>query len=342
MLPESIPDDVYRLFIDSVEDYAMFLIDLDGRVASWNAGAERVKLWRAEEIIGEHYGVLSTREDRDAGRPEERLRIAARDGTYSEEGWRTRKGGIRYWAHITLTALRDDDDALVGFAKITRDLSARQRAEAERARLHSELRVHEQRMRLLVDGINDYAIVSLDGDGRVQSWNAGARALTGWSAQEVIGRHMAALEPDGATTAADGVQEGWWARRDGSRARVSWSVSDVQAPDGQMVGQLVVVRDLTEDGLIREELVRLASQDPLTGLANRRRFDEELERVRRQARRRGEPFAVLMIDLDDFRRSTTCTATASVTSCSSPLRRSCGGDCARSICSHAWAATSSG
>jgi predicted signal transduction protein with EAL and GGDEF domain len=83
---------------------------------------------------------------------------------------------------------------------------------------------------------------------------------------------------------------------------VSWSVSDVQAPDGQMVGQLVVVRDLTEDRLSREELVRLASQDPLTGLANRRRFDEELERVRRQARRRGEPFAVLMIDLDDFKK----------------------------------------
>ena len=195
MLPGSIPDDIYRLFIETVEDYALFLIDRDGCVASWNPGAERIKGWREEEIVGRHYRILSTAEQRDAGQPEHELRLAARDGVFSEEGWRTRKGDVKYWAHVTLTALRDDAGQLIGFAKVTRDLSARKRAEAERAQLDAQLRVHEQRMRLLVDGMRDYAIVSLHADGLVDSWNAGAEKLFGWTADEVRGRRLLRVRP---------------------------------------------------------------------------------------------------------------------------------------------------
>src|SRR3954447_11248807 len=309
MLPGSIPDEIYRLFIETVEDYALFLIDRDGCVASWNAGAERIKGWRQEEIVGRHYRILSTLEQREAGQPERELDLAARDGVFSEEGWRTRKGDVKYWAHVTLTALRDDAGELIGFAKITRDLSARKRTEDERARLDAQLRVHEQRMRLLVDGMRDYAIVSLDADGRVGSWNAGAEKLFGWTADEVRGRRLAPLQLDAgasgeaadATEDGHGGQEGWWPRKDGSRARVSRSVSALHHPDGRLAGHLVVMRDLTDERRVRDQLLRLASTDPLTGLANRRCFDEELKRAHRVARRSRDPFAVLIVDLDDFK-----------------------------------------
>src|SRR4051812_40591519 len=309
MLPGSIPDEIYRLFIETVEDYALFLIDRDGCVASWNPGAERIKGWREEEIVGRHYRILSTAEQRAAGRPEQELRLAARDGVFSEEGWRTRKGDVKYWARVTLTALRDDAGELIGFAKVTRDLSARKRAEDERARLDAQLRVHEQRMRLLVDGMRDYAIISVDPDGLVGSWNAGAEKLFGWTADEVRGRPLEPLELGAgasgeaadATEDGHGGQEGWWPRKDGSLARVSRSMSELRHPDGRSAGFLVVMRDLTDERRIRDQLLRLASTDPLTGLANRRRFDEELERALRVARRSGDPFGVLALDLDDFK-----------------------------------------
>lgn len=121
--------DRYRLLVECVEDYAIFVLDPDGTIASWNAGAQRLKGWTAREIIGRHYSVFFPPEDVSAGKPERELAAARAEGVARDEGWRVRKDGSRFWAEVVLTAMRDDAGALVGFAKVTRDLSERKKVE---------------------------------------------------------------------------------------------------------------------------------------------------------------------------------------------------------------------
>jgi PAS domain S-box-containing protein len=125
---------LFRLLVERVVDYAIFLLTPDGHVASWNAGAQRLKGYRADEIIGQSFERFYTPEDYAAGRPGRLLATARRDGRVEDEGWRVRKDGSRFWANVVITALADDEGRLVGFAKVTRDLTERRRAEEERAR----------------------------------------------------------------------------------------------------------------------------------------------------------------------------------------------------------------
>ena len=121
--------DLYRLLVESLRDYAVFALDETGHVMTWNAGAERFKGYMAEEIIGRHFSVFYPQSEIDAGRPEMELREAARVGRYEEEGWRLRKDGSRFWAHVVITPLRDENGGLIGFGKVTRDLTERRVAE---------------------------------------------------------------------------------------------------------------------------------------------------------------------------------------------------------------------
>ncbi|MDP3175923.1 MAG: PAS domain S-box protein [Phenylobacterium sp.] len=164
------PDDRHRLLIDSITDYAIYMLDVDGRVTSWNPGAQRFKGYAASEIIGEHFSVFYTEEEREAGVPSEALRTAANEGRFEREGWRVRKDGSHFWAHVVIDPIRDPSGALVGYAKVTRDLTERKAAE-------QTLRRSEQQFRLLVQSVTDYAIYMLDADGHVSSWNAGAERL---------------------------------------------------------------------------------------------------------------------------------------------------------------------
>jgi PAS domain S-box-containing protein len=129
-----------RLMIESVVDYAIFMLDAEGRVATWNAGAQRIKGYTADEIVGQHFSRFYPREDVEAGKPTGALQVAAREGRYVEEGWRVRRNGKAFWAGVVLSAVRDDRGELVGFTKVTRDLTERKRAEAEmvRARVEAE------------------------------------------------------------------------------------------------------------------------------------------------------------------------------------------------------------
>ncbi len=127
-------EELFRLLVESVRDYAIFLLDPEGRITSWNAGGERLKGYRREEIVGRHFSVFYPPGDIAAGKPEEKLRIAAAEGRVEDEGWRVRKDGSQFWANVVLTALRDDTGTLIGFAKVTRDLTSRR--QAEDARLH--------------------------------------------------------------------------------------------------------------------------------------------------------------------------------------------------------------
>jgi PAS domain S-box-containing protein len=122
-------EESFRLMVDSVVDYALFMLDPQGRVATWNRGAERIKLYRAEEVIGKHFSIFYPPESIANGLPERELSLAAANGRHEDEGWRIRKGSSRPWANVVITALRDKQGQLVGFGKVTRDLSERRRAE---------------------------------------------------------------------------------------------------------------------------------------------------------------------------------------------------------------------
>jgi PAS domain S-box-containing protein len=172
-----------RLFISSVTDYAIYMLAPDGTVASWNAGAQRFKGYRPEEIIGRHFSLFYTGEDRASGRPARALRIAAEEGRFEDEGWRMRQDGSPFWASVVIDAIRDQDGALLGYTKITRDITERRRAQ-------EALHATQEQFRVLVQGVTDYAIYMLSGQGHVTSWNEGARRIKGYQSEEVIGAHF--------------------------------------------------------------------------------------------------------------------------------------------------------
>ena len=250
----------FELLVQSVTDYAIYMLDPQGRVTSWNPGARRFKGYEAEEIIGEHFSRFYTPEEREQGIPRIALETAEREGRFEIEGWRVRKDGSRFWANVVIDPVRDPDGNLVGFAKITRDLTERKAAE-------EELRRSEQRFRLLVQSVTDYAIYMLDPNGRVSSWNAGAERFKGYAAEEIIGEHFSrfyteedreagipriALE----TASREGrfEAEGWRVRKDGSRFWASVIIDPMRDDDGQLVGFAKVTRDLTEKRAIEEQL----------------------------------------------------------------------------------------
>ncbi|TFI56292.1 PAS domain S-box protein, partial [Sphingomonas parva] len=180
---ESLIEQRFQRLVNAVTDYALYMLDADGKIATWNAGARRFKGYEADEVIGRHYSTFFTDEDRDAGLPERALRIAAAEGKFESEGWRVRKDGTRFWAHVVVDPIYDDAGALIGYAKITRDVTEKRAAE-------DALRESERRFRLLVQGVRDYAIYMIDPDGYVTNWNSGAQAIKGYSADEIVGQHF--------------------------------------------------------------------------------------------------------------------------------------------------------
>jgi PAS domain S-box-containing protein len=173
----------YEILVQSVTDYAIYMLDPSGVVTSWNAGAERFKGYTPDEIIGRHFSKFYTEEDLRAGIPAIALRTAAEEDRFEAEGWRLRKDGTRFWANVVIDPIRDPSGELIGYAKVTRDLTDRKAAE-------EKLRQSEQRFRLLLQSVTDYAIYMLDTEGQVTSWNAGAQRFKGYSADEIIGEHF--------------------------------------------------------------------------------------------------------------------------------------------------------
>ncbi len=119
----------FRLLVEGAADYAIFMLDREGRVVSWNSGAERIKGYRAEDILGQHFSTFYPQESRDRQKPQHELEIAADQGRFEQEGWRIRKDGSRFWANVIINALRGPDGQLIGFSKITRDFTERKSAE---------------------------------------------------------------------------------------------------------------------------------------------------------------------------------------------------------------------
>jgi len=266
---------IFRVLVDSVRDYAIFLLDPTGVVATWNPGAERLKRYKADQIIGKHFSVFYPPEDIQADKPAYELKVAAKEGRFEDEGWRIRQDGTRFWANVVITRIADERGKLIAFGKITRDLTERRAA--------------EQRYRLLVDSVRDYSIFSLDADGYVTSWNSGAQRIKGYTADEIIGQHFSKFYtsedvargmPQRVLKVAEetGHYEGesWRVKKDGTRFWCSIVVTPIRDEDGRLVGYSKVTRDITDRKKLMDELRRHADELEVQ-IAERERTNAELE-----------------------------------------------------------------
>jgi PAS domain S-box-containing protein len=244
--------DRFRLLVEGVRDYAIFMLDPQGRVQTWNSGARLIKGYEAGEIIGQHFSRFYPPESLAKDFPAHELRVAAAEGRFEDEGWRLRKDGSRFWANVVITAIFDERNQLLGFAKVTRDLTHRREYE-------ESMRQSEERFRLLVEGVSDYAIFMLNTDGTVATWNAGAARIKGYSSEEIVGQHFSKFYPEDAiesgwpehelrVAAAEGrfVDEGWRLRKDGSRFWAHVTITALRDEEHRLRGFAKLTRDLTE------------------------------------------------------------------------------------------------
>ncbi|QAY86270.1 hybrid sensor histidine kinase/response regulator [Pseudomonas arsenicoxydans] len=242
----------FRLLIDAVVDYTIYMIDPDGIITSWNAGAKRFKGYEEAEILGQHFSRFYTEEDRLAGLPQRALDTAIGEGRFEGEGWRVRKDGTHFWSHVVIDPIIDPSGKLLGFAKITRDLTDRKMAE-------ETLKQSEQQFRLLVQSVTDYAIYTLSPDGRVTNWNLGAQRIKGYRPEEIIGQHFslfytpedrAAGEPQRALEIATREKrfenKAWRVRKDGTRFMAHVVVDPIWGETGTLLGFAKITRDITE------------------------------------------------------------------------------------------------
>jgi PAS domain S-box-containing protein len=250
-LAQSLSDEHFRLLVENVREDALFLLDVNGRVMSWNPGAQRIFGYAAEDIIGSHHSCFYSEEDLAFGKPERMLASARSEGSSRVEGWAFRSDRRRFWAVCAITALQGQDGKERGFAQITRDDTVRHET-AE------ELRQSEELFRLLVGGLKEHGVYMLDCQGMVTSWNEGAQRIKQYRSDEIIGRSFEnfftkedrdaghprqELELAAARGMAEG--EGWRVRKDGSRFWASVVVTALRADDGSLRGFAKVTREET-------------------------------------------------------------------------------------------------
>ena len=241
-----------QYLISGISDYAIYMLDPDGRVSSWNTGAQRFKGYQQHEILGRHFSQFYTPEDRAASLPARALATSLVEGKYEAEGWRMRKDGTRFWASVVIDPIYDEYGTLLGYAKITRDITARRDAE-------KELRASEERFRLLVQGVTDYAIYMLSPTGEVNNWNVGAERIKGYMADEIVGQHFSRFYTEDdrvgrlpwralATAEREGryEAEGWRLRKDGTRFWAHVVIDAIRDESGELLGFAKITRDLTE------------------------------------------------------------------------------------------------
>jgi PAS domain S-box-containing protein len=256
----------FSLLVNAVKDYAIFLLDASGHVITWNQGAERIKGYKPEEIIGKHFSTFYPQEQVERKHPQYELQVAAAEGRYEEEGQRLRKDGSTFWAAVTITALKDSEGVVTGYAKITRDISEKKVTE-------QKLRESEERMRLMIEAVKDYAIFMVDLDGTIVSWNTGAYRLNGYTAEEAIGKPLSIFYTEEALAAGyptcelDAVrekghyeEEGIRKRKDGSTYWAHVILTSLFDHEGQLRGYAKVTRDITERKRTEQELKNAHSE----------------------------------------------------------------------------------
>lgn len=286
--------------VNNIQDYAIVILTPEGNVASWNLGAQRLKGYTQEEILGRHFSTFYRPEDVASGLPERLLKQARLTGRVEHEGWRVRKDGSRFWADAIITASFDERGEVAGYAKVIRDLTDRHLVE-------ETLRQSEERFRLLIESVREYAIFMLDAKGRVATWNAGAERLKGWRADEIIGKHFSAFYPPEERQTGksekelrDALQEGrfeeegWRVRKDGTRFWANVILSPIFDSAGKLMGFAKVTRDLTERLRAEEERLRLAQAQEAVRLR-----DEFLSSVAHELR---TPLTAMLLHSDGLTR----------------------------------------
>jgi PAS domain S-box-containing protein len=307
--------DHLRLLIESQSDYAIFLLDESGHVRTWNEGARRLKGYAADEIIGRHFSTFYPPDQVAAGLPDRILEDARLRGRHEAEGWRVRRDGTMFWADVVITALRDEHGVLVGFGKVTRDLTSRRLATEQLRTAAAELRLANadlEQFRLLVMNVRDYAIFVLDVSGRIQTWNPGAENIKGYTADEVIGRHFElfyteeararqhpAYELEVASREGRFEEEGWRVRKDGSLFWANVVISALRDERDVLVGFAKVTRDLTE---------RRRSQQLLENSERVARAEAQRQRRRSEALERVSRAIVARLDLTEILQTATDAA----------------------------------
>ena len=245
-------NDRYRLMIDGVKDYSIFMLDPTGIILTWNDGGKNIQGYSSYEVIGKHFSLFYTKEDLDSGKPERELKIAIKEGKYEEEGWRVRKNGSLFWANIIITTLYDDNNLFIGFSKVTRDLT-------ERNSQLEMLKQSEERYKMLIGQVKDYGIFMLDEKGRIISWNEGAQRIKGYGAEEIIGKHFSIFYPEEdrrserpafelqvARKEGRYEEEGWRVKKDGTLFWANVVITAIFNSAGILLGFAKVTRDLTE------------------------------------------------------------------------------------------------
>jgi len=275
-------DSDYRLIVDDVSDYAIFLLDPGGFIRSWNEGAKRIKGYERDEVIGRHISIFYPEELIANNWPDTELATARATGRFEDEGWRLRKDGTRFWANIVITRLTDAEGTFLGFSKITRDLSERRRNE-------EKLRSSEERFRLLVEGVHDYAIFMLDPSGHIVSWNAGAQRIKGYTAAEILGKHFSIFYPNEVVNAGWPAEELRRAVKDGHFEDEGWRLRK----DGSRFWANVTITALRDDPSVQ---VRLAALESLTS----HRVDPRQIRnaIRERPQPGNEPLMVRLAELE--------------------------------------------
>ena len=294
-------EETFRLLVTSVKDYAIFLLDPNGVIQTWNEGAERIKGYRPDEIIGRHFSVFYPEADVLSGKPALELEIAERTGRFEEEGWRLKKDGTRFWANVVITAVRDEKGVLRGFGKVTRDLTQRRAAD-------EQLRQSEEAFRLLVASVKDYAIFLLDPEGHIMTWNAGAERIKGYAPHEIIGHHFSEFYEEGdlidgkparelviAREKGSVEDEGWRLRKDGTRFWANVIITAVRDGKGQLRGFTKVTRDMTEKKRAEEvQQALLEQREARLQAEEERRHAEASSRVAQEANRAKDEFLMTL------------------------------------------------
>src|SRR5581483_9210894 len=312
----------FRMLVEGVAEYAIFMLDVEGRVASWNAGAQRIKGYTAAEAMGQPMSMFYPPEDVADGKPEMDLRMAAAEGRLEDEGWRLRKDGSRYWSNVVITALRDESGTLIGFSKLSRDLTERRAMEQQLAQAN--------RLQQAILEYAPFAIISTTADGVVRSVNPAAARMLGRPAEELLGgtRFASLFEPaDVAARAAELSHEAGarvapgfevfahHARQgiiderewnlicgDGSSVPAHVTVTALRDGNAALSGFLAIAYDITERKRRDEYTRHIAHHDAVTGLPNRVLLQDRLQLAMKRSRRDGSLVGVLMIDLDHFKR----------------------------------------
>jgi PAS domain S-box-containing protein len=259
-------NELYKRMIEEIQDYAIILIDRNGIILNWNKGAQKIKMYSEKEIIGKHFSIFYLQSDLDNDLPQKLLNEARDTGRAAQEGWRKRSDGSKFWGSITITAIHNDDAEVVGFCKVTRDLTDKKIAE-------DSLRMSEERYHQMIAEVQDYAIILLSVEGIIENWNVGAEKIKGYSAREVVGRKFELFYTEEdlksglpnrllaiAKETGKAVQEGWRVRKDGTKFWGTIVITALHNREGKVIGFSKVTRDLTAQKITEEKLAAYTSE----------------------------------------------------------------------------------